>query len=190
MPKTQVLIAQIRQSQRKNMWSLVARFMGPTWGTPGADRTQVGPMLPHELCSLGCIWTAIIDYTQWRLTTIVIVIVYLPLYQNNNVNKMLIKAHVMALWEVLFFIMRQSANFKILLVNVIHVPSWELNGNRLSQRVYHGNHKGSSIFYVTRNDGRLQWLANVQDYMYVCACVFQRKRGDSLVKRDIIHFRP
>ena len=24
---------------------LVARFMGPTWGPHGADRTQVGPML-------------------------------------------------------------------------------------------------------------------------------------------------
>ena len=26
--------------------SLIARFMGPTWGPSGADRTQVGPMLP------------------------------------------------------------------------------------------------------------------------------------------------
>ena len=25
--------------------SLIARFMGPTWGPSGADRTQVGPML-------------------------------------------------------------------------------------------------------------------------------------------------
>ena len=25
--------------------SLIARFMGPTWGPPGAERTQVGPML-------------------------------------------------------------------------------------------------------------------------------------------------
>ena len=25
--------------------ALIARFMGPTWGPPGADRTQVGPML-------------------------------------------------------------------------------------------------------------------------------------------------
>ena len=28
-----------------SMWSLIARFMGPTWGPSGADRTQVGPML-------------------------------------------------------------------------------------------------------------------------------------------------
>ena len=25
--------------------TLITRFMGPTWGPPGADRTQVGPML-------------------------------------------------------------------------------------------------------------------------------------------------
>ena len=27
--------------------SLIARFIGPTWGPSGADRTQVGPMLAH-----------------------------------------------------------------------------------------------------------------------------------------------
>ena len=32
--------------------SLIARFMGPTWGLSGADRTQVGPMLaPRTLLS-------------------------------------------------------------------------------------------------------------------------------------------
>ena len=32
--------------------ALIARFMGPTWGTSGADRTQVGPMLaPWTLLS-------------------------------------------------------------------------------------------------------------------------------------------
>ena len=34
------------------MWSLIARFMGPTWGPSGADSTQVGPMLaPWALLS-------------------------------------------------------------------------------------------------------------------------------------------
>ena len=28
----------------------IARFIGPIWGPPGADRTQVGPMLAHEPC--------------------------------------------------------------------------------------------------------------------------------------------
>ena len=30
---------------RYEMYSLIARFMGPTWGPSGADRTQVGPVL-------------------------------------------------------------------------------------------------------------------------------------------------
>ena len=30
--------------------TLIARFMGPTWGPYGSDRTQVGPMLAHEFC--------------------------------------------------------------------------------------------------------------------------------------------
>ena len=29
----------------KHLSPLIARFMGPTWGLSGADRTQVGPML-------------------------------------------------------------------------------------------------------------------------------------------------
>ena len=32
--------------ERDVRWlSLMARFMGPTWGPSGADRTQVGPIL-------------------------------------------------------------------------------------------------------------------------------------------------
>ena len=27
------------------VYTRIARFMGPTWGSPGADRTQMGPML-------------------------------------------------------------------------------------------------------------------------------------------------
>ena len=37
------------------MPSLIARFMGPSWGPSGADKTQVGPCWPHELCYLGCV---------------------------------------------------------------------------------------------------------------------------------------
>ena len=45
--------------------SLVARFMGPTWGQSGADRIQVGPML--------ALWTLLyglkrhaLDFTHYR----------------------------------------------------------------------------------------------------------------------------
>ena len=37
---------------KKLIGSLIAKFMGPTWGPSGADRTQVGPMLaPWNLLS-------------------------------------------------------------------------------------------------------------------------------------------
>ena len=40
-------------------WShtLIARFMGPTWGPSGADRTQVGPMLAP--------WTLLSGILRW-----------------------------------------------------------------------------------------------------------------------------
>ena len=36
--------------------SLVARFMGPTWGPSGADRAQVGPMLAPWTLLCGMVW--------------------------------------------------------------------------------------------------------------------------------------
>ena len=39
--------------------TLIARFMGPTWGSSGAGRTQVAPCWPHELCYLGSLWPKI-----------------------------------------------------------------------------------------------------------------------------------
>ena len=33
--------------------SLIARFMGPTWGSSGSCRPQMGPMLVYEPCYLG-----------------------------------------------------------------------------------------------------------------------------------------
>ena len=39
--------------------TLIARFMGPTWGPSGADRTQVGPMLGP--------WNFLSGRLQWNL---------------------------------------------------------------------------------------------------------------------------
>ena len=36
--------------------SLIATFMGPTWGPSGADRTQVGPMLAIWTLLSGYLW--------------------------------------------------------------------------------------------------------------------------------------
>ena len=55
-------------------YSLIARFMGPTWGPSGTDRTQVGPMLaPWTLLSglaaaNGTKWQANKALKIWRLT--------------------------------------------------------------------------------------------------------------------------
>ena len=35
------------------MSTQIAKFMGPTWGPPGACRTQMGPCWPHEPCYQG-----------------------------------------------------------------------------------------------------------------------------------------
>ena len=42
--------------------SLIARFMGPTWDTSGADRTQVGPMLAPLTGHLGCFIHSLLNY--------------------------------------------------------------------------------------------------------------------------------
>ena len=47
-------------------YTLIARFMGPTWGPSGADRTQVGPMLAP--------WTLLFGIV--KLTAVLIVSVY------------------------------------------------------------------------------------------------------------------
>ena len=53
-----VIIILIRHFKGWFMTSLIARFMGPTWGPSGADRTQVGPMLaPWTL--LSGVWSCI-----------------------------------------------------------------------------------------------------------------------------------
>ena len=47
-----LLLKCIRQTASNISTSLIATFMGPTWGPSGADRTQVGPMLaPWTLLS-------------------------------------------------------------------------------------------------------------------------------------------
>ena len=43
--------------------SLIAMFMGPTWGSPGADRTQVGPMLAQWTLLSGML-TLIHQFTE------------------------------------------------------------------------------------------------------------------------------
>ena len=41
--------------------TLIARFMGPTWGPSGTDRTKMGPCWPHEPCYLGIYFECLND---------------------------------------------------------------------------------------------------------------------------------
>ena len=55
--------------------ALIARFMGPTWGPSGADRTQVGPMLaPWTLLSgrlmLRCACYRSVSPKSFRITSL------------------------------------------------------------------------------------------------------------------------
>ena len=49
-----------------NMVSLIARFMGPTWGPSGADRTQVGPMLDPWTLLPGISFNSSMKYVEYR----------------------------------------------------------------------------------------------------------------------------
>ena len=43
----------VEKTSSRFIVTLIARFMVPTWGPSGADRTQVGPYWPYELCYMG-----------------------------------------------------------------------------------------------------------------------------------------
>ena len=54
-----------KQSLVFNEATLIARFMGPTWGPSGAERTQVGPMLaPWTLLSFNYLGYFVVD--KWH----------------------------------------------------------------------------------------------------------------------------
>ena len=48
---------------------LMARFMGPTWGPSGADRTQVGPMLAPWILLSGTVPFALLWWVSENTTT-------------------------------------------------------------------------------------------------------------------------
>ena len=49
------------------IWTLIARFIGPTWGPSGADRTQMGPMLVLWILLSGeCIDASIVGPTDTK----------------------------------------------------------------------------------------------------------------------------
>ena len=60
----ELFVAHVSPPQWNGRISLIARFMGPTWGPSGADKTQVGPMLaPWTLLSVIMLWKH--NTTSW-----------------------------------------------------------------------------------------------------------------------------
>ena len=60
--------------------TLIARFIGPTWGPSGADRTQVGPMLAP--------WTFYLRMDDWRIMAAIetIATFVMDIYWSYNVH--------------------------------------------------------------------------------------------------------
>ena len=48
-----LVVHQIQNRRTLAIFTLIARFMGPTWGPPGADRTDRAPCWPAQPCYLG-----------------------------------------------------------------------------------------------------------------------------------------
>ena len=64
--------SEMSSNRRNKQTTLIASFMGPTWGPSGADRTQVGPMLtpwtlvpppPHQFMIGG--WHVKHSWVSW-----------------------------------------------------------------------------------------------------------------------------
>ena len=70
--------------------SLIARSMGPTWGPPVADRTQVGPMLAP--------WT-LISGMAWLMFMIIIIDSLYPIaFSHNIISEDMVHSHYLIQW--------------------------------------------------------------------------------------------
>ena len=83
--------------------SLIARFMGPTWVPPGADRTQVCPMWAHENCYLGW-YTAVDGNKPWSLKSIKVIcsITIKLLYYTNTLHLVQLGFIMTCHWDIIF----------------------------------------------------------------------------------------
>ena len=77
-------------SLRTKELSLIASFMGPTWGPSEADRTQMTPWWPHELCYIGFHWQYrvsiedLINYVFVKFVISCLIIFQLYMYKSKN----------------------------------------------------------------------------------------------------------
>ena len=88
--------------------ALIAKFMGPTWGLYGADRTQVGPMLASWTLLSG--WFS--DILRWSFFRWDLFMINEKVAQVNFVGKLIIyTTTMMTSCCVLWFIFSNLWNF-------------------------------------------------------------------------------
>ena len=65
-------------------YTLISRFMGPTWGPSGADRTQAAPCWPNELCYVGNQWIILTKSQLWWFVCVFLRMCYKFLVSANE----------------------------------------------------------------------------------------------------------
>ena len=65
--------------------TLISRFMGPTWGPSGADRTQLGPMLAP--------WNLLSGYTSQRTGPSLVYIISCRIFGNKPLHRATVTCH-------------------------------------------------------------------------------------------------
>ena len=128
----------------KHEHTLIAKFVGPTWGLPGADRTQVGPMLATWTLLSGYTYQVTLDIPEAPLKVMVVmhgdVMTILTLCDENPLVPNIphnIPHKVPGLW-----IFDDSL--------LLAWASCWINTRFLGDLRYHGTHMTSPMIYVSR----------------------------------------
>ena len=96
--------------------ALIARFMGPTWDQPGADRTLVGPMLAAWTLLSG--WTCAMMPRLWQGNGLCIIVPLLRKFADSS-KKYLV------LWSFhVFFAIWQAIEKKSVASDLWYVVLW------------------------------------------------------------------
>ena len=97
-------------------YSLIERFMGPTWGPSGADRTQVGPMLApwtllsglliHVHLKMDAAWWVIIWHVSLQIRSLsAICVLFLWFVDDKGFDKEMLNADLVSFHMLISLIM-------------------------------------------------------------------------------------
>ena len=139
---------------------LIARFLGPTWGPCGADRTQVGPMLaPWTLLSASMQQH---EYSIQRLATKVFGVQILTFYvtQHHRISSSNFEKYVQANTNIIIINHRK---FPVLLSSVkptnYPLPGWGwlIMKKRMHTQLFMYLLQLSPVSYLINNQYTLKW---------------------------------